>query len=272
MLVKWIKPLFYVGFAILFCFLCIGYAELNDELSITGTISYSAEAISLQINADLDLSEAQNISASIAEGNGTDTLRLLVTANTGYVLPETFVMTMAGADYTIYTSDGQSALNPAGMAFDSASGILTISTVLLPQAESFTIFIKGEAVQQPVQAMYNSSKTEADSIPQAAPAPNVTLIQTLTGMTVNFGAITTDKVQLVLSPKEGYALPESFTLEVEGSGIAHTIYTAAANSHLNPVGVYYNTADNTVTLQAGFLSGNSCTIYVTGFAMIDSPA
>ena len=40
MMNKWLKSILCIGFALMFCFLSIGYASLNDELYISGSVSY----------------------------------------------------------------------------------------------------------------------------------------------------------------------------------------------------------------------------------------
>ena len=42
MLNKWTKTIFGIGFALLFCVLCVGFAALQDDLSVTGTASAKA--------------------------------------------------------------------------------------------------------------------------------------------------------------------------------------------------------------------------------------
>ena len=64
MLGKWTKTIFGVGFAVLFCCLCVGYAALNDELSITGTVSADPPSYTM---ADYSLSEGSIPESELAK-------------------------------------------------------------------------------------------------------------------------------------------------------------------------------------------------------------
>ena len=97
----------------------------------------------------------------------------------------------------------------------------------------------------------------------------VNLVMTVSGMNAELGAATTDYVQILLQAQDGYVLPETITLEVEGSGAKYTVYTNPAYSQLNPAGLSYNAANNSVTMQASLFTMSNSTIYLTGIAQRD---
>jgi len=98
---------------------------------------------------------------------------------------------------------------------------------------------------------------------------DVVLVSNLSGMTVTERDRASSYIKYALAAEEGYTLPESFTIRIEGSDTVYTVYTTAENAALNPTGVSYDTSNNIVTLRVDtFLNNNrDCTLHITGNAV-----
>ena len=71
MLKKLLKVLCTIGFTGSFCFICVGYASLVDELVIEGTVSAKANVIDKLIEGAEVTGTAGEVEAGVYIGHGT---------------------------------------------------------------------------------------------------------------------------------------------------------------------------------------------------------
>ena len=109
----------------------------QDNIKITLKVNYSGQSITsnLSVFPDVDYTlEGTGIRIETAEIPG----QWILAAEDGYVLPESIIVKVGEAEYTVYT-DGQN--NPEGISFISESGTLTIADFLLMDCEGTVIII-----------------------------------------------------------------------------------------------------------------------------------
>lgn len=221
----------------------------KDYIGIWSISSYSSAA-SVAFYS-LDTSNVQNLSISSTEATTFDleslpNLLLTLTPDEGYLLPESFTVTIGETVYTIYTN-GENELDT--MFFDTESSTLYILGDILPT--------DGSAVT-----------VTAYAIPEVPP---YTVQTALENMSMDW--YTADNgLYMSLATAEGYLLPESFTVTIGET--AYAIYTTAEDAaeegqpsvKNNPAGMGYDTVANKLFISAALIPEESC-IVLTGAAV-----
>ena len=252
------------------------------------TISITAVAVPVPTVVTLDTAAVENMTFSLMEDpqeEGSEAVeettqqpaapgeyRISVTAAEGYTLPESFTLTIGETVYTVYTTADESAAegamsikdNPAGIAFDPASGILTLSADLLPEGDC-TIYVSASAL----------------AVEEESPASALTL-DTAGTEHIQFTLEASDaevptEYRIFAAAAEGYTLPESFTLTIGET--VYTVYTTADELAAegaksvkdNPAGIAFDPASGTLTLSADLLPDEVSTLLISAVAVPAEP-
>ena len=237
---KLLKPVICIGFCLMFCFLSIGYANLNDGLTVTGSVSYEIEMLELDVNTDhVTGMNVEVVSSDISAFNTTRDMVLHFIPHEGYSLPESFQFEVENTVYSVATS-GES--NPVSILWNRENSMLHISGEILP-ADGGTLTLTAHAVQE---------------------SPNFTLTaEQLQNISVTWYT-TNGCLCLSLIPADGFVMPDTLDL-----CIGETHYTVNTTDYEeNPALMGYNPIEKVLTIHFDLISQNSV-IMLIGEAVSD---
>lgn len=201
----------------------------------------------------------------------------------GYTMSEIITVTVDDTAYEVYT-DGRVTGEDGAPAYDPETGILTIPAELLTE-ETRTVIVCASAVAVDISITTEpepESETEPETTEEAAasePSP-VEVTLNLTNMTAQ-GSTTLmagADYTLVLTPDEGYELPEILRVEIDG--ILYEVYTdglehrvlAEGETELPPMPTF-DPATGTLTIPASLLGDatENVTITISAVEIIAEP-
>lgn len=167
-------------------------------------------------------------------------LSLTLRADEGFRMPDFFLLRINDAEYTVFTTGAE---NPEGIAYDSATGKLSVSPALIRDGDSFALV--GSAVGVHVDA------------------EGLTDIAVSADLGRDFSAA--KPLELALAPAEGYVLPAELHLVI--NDILYTVYT---DGTVYNDGVAFDPARGVLTVDASYLKIGQ-TLTLSGAAVCVDP-
>ena len=213
------------------------YIQRGLVLALTLLLALAAFAV--PAFAD-DEATAETSTAKTFTWADNEPLVLNIRADEGFRMPEFFVLRINDAEYTVFTTGAE---NPEGIAYDSATGKLTVSPALIHDGDSFALV--GSAVGVHVDA------------------EGLTDIAVSADLGRDFSAA--KPLELALTPAEGYVLPAELHLVI--NDILYTVYT---DGTVYNDGVVFDPARGVLTVDASYLKIGQ-TLTLSGAAVCVDP-
>ena len=213
------------------------YIQRGLVLALTLLLALAAFAV--PAFAD-DEATAETSTAKTFTWADNEPLVLNIRADEGFRMPEFFVLRINDAEYTVFTTGAE---NPEGIAYDSATGKLTVSPALIHDGDSFALV--GSAVGVHVDA------------------EGLTDIAVSADLGRDFSAA--KPLELALTPAEGYVLPAELHLVI--NDILYTVYT---DGTVYNDGVAFDPARGVLTVDASYLKIGQ-TLTLSGAAVCVDP-
>ena len=191
-------------------------------------------------DADTPADPAGESAARVFTWTEDEPLSLTLRADEGFRMPDFFLLRINDAEYTVFTNGAE---NPEGIAYDSATGKLTVSPALIRDGDSFALV--GSAVGVHVDA------------------EGLTDIAVSADLGRDFSAA--KPLELALAPAEGYVLPAELHLVI--NDILYTVYT---DGTVYNDGVAFDPARGVLTVDASYLKIGQ-TLTLSGAAVCIDP-
>lgn len=191
-------------------------------------------------DADTPADPAVESAARVFTWTEDEPLSLTLRADEGFRMPEFFLLRINDTEYTVFTTGAE---NPEGIAYDSATGKLTVSPALIRDGDSFALV--GSAVGVHVDA------------------DGLTNIAVSADLSRDFSAA--KPLELALTPAEGYVLPAELHLVI--NDILYTVYT---DGTVYNDGVAFDPARGVLTVDASYLKIGQ-TLTLSGAAVCVDP-
>ncbi len=191
-------------------------------------------------DADTPADPAGESAARVFTWTEDEPLSLTLRADEGFRMPDFFLLRINDAEYTVFTNGAE---NPEGIAYDSATGKLTVSPALIRDGDSFALV--GSAVGVHVDA------------------EGLTDIAVSADLGRDFSAA--KPLELALAPAEGYVLPAELHLVI--NDILYTVYT---DGMVYNDGVAFDPARGVLTVDASYLKIGQ-TLTLSGAAVCIDP-
>ena len=212
---------------------------IQRGLVLVLTLLLALAAFAVPAFAD-DEATAETSTAKTFTWADNEPLVLNIRADEGFRMPEFFVLRINDAEYTVFTTGAE---NPEGIAYDSATGKLTVSPALIHDGDSFALV--GSAVGVHVDA------------------EGLTDIAVSADLGRDFSAA--KPLELALTPAEGYVLPAELHLVI--NDILYTVYT---DGTVYNDGVVFDPARGVLTVDASYLKIGQ-TLTLSGAAVCVDP-
>ena len=224
------------------------WSSLKEGAVVGSWTEISSSGSSMTELYSLDTTNVQNLSITTTESETFDlesrpNLLLTLTPDDGYLMPESFTVTIGETVYTINTN-GENELET--MFFDM---------------ESSTRYILGDLLPTDGSAVF----VTACAVPETPPYTLQFVLENLTqrNNTADGG------LYIQLNPEEGYVLPETFTLAVGET--SYTVYTTAADAagegepsvKDNPAGMGFDVLEGKLYIAAALLPTDGSAVTVT---------
>ena len=191
-------------------------------------------------DADTPADPAVESAARVFTWTEDEPLSLTLRADEGFRMPEFFLLRINDTEYTVFTTGAE---NPEGIAYDSATGKLTVSPALIRDGDSFALV--GSAVGVHVDA------------------EGLTDIAVSADLGRDFSAA--KPLELALAPAEGCVLPAELHLVI--NDILYTVYT---DGTVYNDGVAFDPARGVLTVDASYLKIGQ-TLTLSGAAVCVDP-
>ena len=191
-------------------------------------------------DADTPADPAGESAARVFTWTEDEPLSLTLRTDEGFRMPDFFLLRINDAEYTVFTNGAE---NPEGIAYDSATGKLTVSPALIRDGDSFALV--GSAVGVHVDA------------------EGLTDIAVSADLGRDFSAA--KPLELALAPAEGYVLPAELHLVI--NDILYTVYT---DGTVYNDGVAFDPARGVLTVDASYLKIGQ-TLTLSGAAVCIDP-
>lgn len=191
-------------------------------------------------DADTPADPAGESAARVFTWTEDEPLSLTLRADEGFRMSDFFLLRINDAEYTVFTNGAE---NPEGIAYDSATGKLTVLPALIRDGDSFALV--GSAVGVHVDA------------------EGLTDIAVSADLGRDFSAA--KPLELALAPAEGYVLPAELHLVI--NDILYTVYT---DGTVYNDGVAFDPARGVLTVDASYLKIGQ-TLTLSGAAVCIDP-
>lgn len=213
------------------------YIQRGLVLALTLLLALAAFAV--PAFAD-DEAPTETSTAKTFTWTDNEPLVLNIRADEGFRMPEFFLLRINDAEYTVFTTGAE---NPEGITYDSSTGKLTVSPVLIHDGDSFALV--GSAVGVHVDA------------------EGLTDISVSADFGRDFSAA--KPLELALTPAEGCVLPAELHLVI--NDILYTVYT---DGTVYNDGVVFDPARGVLTVDASHLKIGQ-TLTLSGAAVCVDP-
>lgn len=214
------------------------YIQRGLVLALTLLLALAAFAV--PAFADDEAVPTETSTAKTFTWTDNEPLVLNIRADEGFRMPEFFLLRINDTEYTVFTTGAE---NPEGIAYDSATGKLSVSPALIRDGDSFALV--GSAVGVHVDA------------------EGLTDIAVSADLGRDFSAA--KPLELALAPAEGYVLPAELHLVI--NDILYTVYT---DGTVYNDGVAFDPARGVLTVDASYLKIGQ-TLTLSGAAVCVDP-
>ena len=213
---------------------------IQRALVLALTLLLTLAVLAVPAFADDEAAPAQTSTAKTVTWTEDEPLSLTLRADEGFRMPDFFLLRINDAEYTVFTNGAE---NPEGIAYDSATGKLTVSPALIRDGDSFALV--GSAVGVHVDA------------------EGLTDIAVSADLGRDFSAA--KPLELALAPAEGCVLPAELHLVI--NDILYTVYT---DGTVYNDGVAFDPARGVLTVDASYLKIGQ-TLTLSGAAVCVDP-
>lgn len=293
---KWIKLALSIGFCLMFCCLSIGYASLNDQLFVSGSVSYHYVPEETEQKPDqpvvggeggegkLILTAGDEIFNGGKDKKGTADIVLTETTATQYKCTITFTIdkdakkvdidtyihfTFNGVKYSLQLND-DNEVEMDSIGSDSKKKFISDWTATAGTYQVNVIIDKSKLNTansgKEIGSWTGPYAVKTASASYSLDTSNVRNLPVSTTEQATFDLESKPNLLLTLTPDEGYLLPESFTIT-----IGETAYEINTNGENDYETLFFDIESSTLYILGDLLPTDGSAIFLEACAAPEAP-